>query len=217
MVETELRLAKEEEARLLEHRRRTMASSLSSQSDRSTLSEVSEVSEGGRDKAPSAASAASAGSGGGASVRSSSTMGVSVASSSTIAADLELDATQTTPLTLSFEKLSFWVDITPAAQKMRLCLARRREKKILDSVSGYFRPGTLTAIMGPSGAGKSTLLNLLAGRTHHGAFDGLRLLNGRHMDKKAYASAMRQQGCVAPGCRSTAAALSVPCWDGSNF
>ena len=33
---------------------------------------------------------------------------------------------------------------------------REREKKILHSVTGAIRPGTLTAIMGPSGAGKST-------------------------------------------------------------
>ena len=34
---------------------------------------------------------------------------------------------------------------------------------ILDSVSGKFQSGQLTAILGPSGAGKTSLMNILAG------------------------------------------------------
>lgn len=40
---------------------------------------------------------------------------------------------------------------------------RKRTKKILKGVSGYFKSGQLTAIMGPSGAGKTSLFHILTG------------------------------------------------------
>mmetsp|Transcript_22486 Transcript_22486/g.56832 ORF Transcript_22486/g.56832 Transcript_22486/m.56832 type:complete len:738 (-) Transcript_22486:770-2983(-) len=36
--------------------------------------------------------------------------------------------------------------------------------RILDSMTGHFEPGRLTALMGPSGSGKTTLMDLLANR-----------------------------------------------------
>lgn len=61
----------------------------------------------------------------------------------------------------------------------------RREKLILDNVSGYVRTGTMLAVMGSSGAGKTSLLNLLAGRitTSKGATaTGSVFLNGQPRD-----------------------------------
>jgi ABC-type multidrug transport system ATPase subunit len=43
---------------------------------------------------------------------------------------------------------------------------------ILTSVSGYFKPGEMAALMGPSGSGKSTLLDILAGRKTVGTISG---------------------------------------------
>ncbi|RKO92797.1 brefeldin A resistance protein, partial [Blyttiomyces helicus] len=44
--------------------------------------------------------------------------------------------------------------------------------QLLDHVSGYACPGTLTALMGSSGAGKTTLLDVLAGRKTMGTIEG---------------------------------------------
>ncbi|KAH9480206.1 Brefeldin A resistance protein [Psilocybe cubensis] len=52
-------------------------------------------------------------------------------------------------------------------------------KQLLDNVSGYVFPGSLTALMGESGAGKTTLLNVLAERTDVGVVTGDRFINGQ--------------------------------------
>lgn len=51
-------------------------------------------------------------------------------------------------------------------------------RRLLDNVSGWVRPGTLTALMGSSGAGKTTLLDVLAQRTSTGVVGGNRRING---------------------------------------
>ncbi|EKG19816.1 ABC transporter-like protein [Macrophomina phaseolina MS6] len=56
------------------------------------------------------------------------------------------------------------------------------EKRLLNGVSGYVRPGQLTALMGASGAGKTTLLDTLAQRKSEGRVDGTVLLNGKPLD-----------------------------------
>lgn len=45
-------------------------------------------------------------------------------------------------------------------------------RKLLDNVSGWVKPGTLTALMGVSGAGKTTLLDVLAQRVSFGVVTG---------------------------------------------
>ncbi|KAI3403095.2 SNQ2 [Candida oxycetoniae] len=57
-----------------------------------------------------------------------------------------------------------------------------KERKLLDNVSGYCIPGTLTALMGESGAGKTTLLNTLAQRIDFGVVTGDMLVNGKDLD-----------------------------------
>ncbi|CAI4057848.1 hypothetical protein SKDZ_04G2390 [Saccharomyces kudriavzevii ZP591] len=64
-------------------------------------------------------------------------------------------------------------------------------RMLLDNVSGYCVPGTMTALMGESGAGKTTLLNTLAQR-NVGIITGDMLVNGRPID----ASFERRTGYV---------------------
>ncbi|PLB49697.1 ATP-binding cassette transporter [Aspergillus steynii IBT 23096] len=65
-------------------------------------------------------------------------------------------------------------------------------RRLLDHVSGWVKPGTLTALMGVSGAGKTTLLDVLAQRTSMGVITGDMFVNGRSPD----ASFQRKTGYV---------------------
>ncbi|KAI6783459.1 ATP-binding cassette transporter ABC1 [Emericellopsis cladophorae] len=65
-------------------------------------------------------------------------------------------------------------------------------RRLLDHVSGWVKPGTLTALMGVSGAGKTTLLDVLAQRTTMGVVTGDMLVNGTPLD----ASFQRNTGYV---------------------
>lgn len=56
-------------------------------------------------------------------------------------------------------------------------------RRLLDHVSGFVKPGTLTALMGVSGAGKTTLLDVLAQRTSMGVITGDMLVNGKPQDE----------------------------------
>lgn len=59
---------------------------------------------------------------------------------------------------------------------------RGESRRLLDNVSGWVKPGTLTALMGVSGAGKTTLLNVLAQRMSIGVVTGQMLLDGKPLN-----------------------------------
>ncbi|PRP75001.1 hypothetical protein PROFUN_07394 [Planoprotostelium fungivorum] len=52
------------------------------------------------------------------------------------------------------------------------------KRLLLDHVSGWIKPGQMTALMGSSGAGKTTLLDVLAQRKTQGVVEGTMLLDG---------------------------------------
>ena len=53
------------------------------------------------------------------------------------------------------------------------------ERKLLNDVNGYAKPGVMIALMGASGAGKTTLLNTLAQRQSMGVVSGDMLVDGK--------------------------------------
>ncbi|OJJ30431.1 hypothetical protein ASPWEDRAFT_121427 [Aspergillus wentii DTO 134E9] len=57
------------------------------------------------------------------------------------------------------------------------------QRKLLDDVQGYVKPGRLTALMGASGAGKTTLLNTLAQRINFGVVTGSFLVDGKPLPR----------------------------------
>ncbi|KAE8379057.1 ABC-2 type transporter-domain-containing protein [Aspergillus bertholletiae] len=59
---------------------------------------------------------------------------------------------------------------------------KNEPRRLLDHVSGWVKPGTLTALMGVSGAGKTTLLDVLAHRTTMGVITGDMFVNGDALD-----------------------------------
>lgn len=65
-------------------------------------------------------------------------------------------------------------------------------RRLLNHVSGWVKPGTLTALMGVSGAGKTTLLDALAQRTTVGVLSGDMFVDGKPLD----ASFQRKTGYV---------------------
>jgi ABC-type multidrug transport system ATPase subunit len=70
------------------------------------------------------------------------------------------------------------------------------KRRLLDHVSGWVKPGTLTALMGASGAGKTTLLDVLAQRTSVGVVTGDMLVSGEPFgaDFQRQTGYVQQQG-----------------------
>ena len=60
---------------------------------------------------------------------------------------------------------------------------KSEHRRILDNVSGWVKPGTLTALMGVSGAGKTTLLDVLAQRVSMGVVTGDMFVSGKPLDQ----------------------------------
>nr|XP_024402508.1 pleiotropic drug resistance protein 1-like isoform X1 [Physcomitrium patens]XP_024402509.1 pleiotropic drug resistance protein 1-like isoform X1 [Physcomitrium patens]XP_024402510.1 pleiotropic drug resistance protein 1-like isoform X1 [Physcomitrium patens]XP_024402511.1 pleiotropic drug resistance protein 1-like isoform X1 [Physcomitrium patens]XP_024402512.1 pleiotropic drug resistance protein 1-like isoform X1 [Physcomitrium patens]XP_024402513.1 pleiotropic drug resistance protein 1-li len=81
------------------------------------------------------------------------------------------------PAMLSFHQIVYEIKI-PGIKDPRV---------LLSNVSGFSKPGTMTALMGSSGAGKTTLLDVLAGRKTTGRILGDILANGYPKEQETFA------------------------------
>ncbi|PLW22332.1 hypothetical protein PCASD_11177 [Puccinia coronata f. sp. avenae] len=74
---------------------------------------------------------------------------------------------------ISARKPFTWEDLTYDVQ------VPGGQRRLLNNIYGYVKPGTLTALMGSSGAGKTTLLDVLANRKTTGVIGGKVKVAGR--------------------------------------
>jgi len=84
-----------------------------------------------------------------------------------------------TPLSLAFHDLHYTV-------KVKNSEGATVDRKLLNGISGYVKPGQLTALMGASGAGKTTLMDVIAGRKTAGKIEGQILVNGLPQNPAVY-------------------------------
>ena len=78
-------------------------------------------------------------------------------------------------VSVGFSDLSYSVPIKPKSKAQ----AAPTSLTILNSISGSFVAGKISALMGPSGSGKTSLLDCLAGRKNSGEITGKITFNGK--------------------------------------
>lgn len=97
------------------------------------------------------------------------------------------------PVEVRFDNLCYEVQIPDGGANSKSCPnplrpPKTRAKRIIDNVSGVFKPGKLTAVMGASGAGKTSLLSVLAGLARGGTVRGSVQVNGAPANPRALRS-----------------------------
>ncbi|KAJ0075534.1 hypothetical protein Patl1_34364 [Pistacia atlantica] len=92
------------------------------------------------------------------------------------------------PHSITFDEISYSVDMP---KEMKLQGVVENKLRLLNGLSGAFRPGVLTALMGVSGAGKTTLMDVLAGRKTGGYIEGTITISGYPKKQETFAPWLR--------------------------
>ncbi|KAI4182663.1 MAG: hypothetical protein LQ346_006537, partial [Caloplaca aetnensis] len=85
---------------------------------------------------------------------------------------------ESTPRIAQSDEIFTWTDVEYSVPY------EGSQRKLLNRVHGYAKPGVMIALMGASGAGKTTLLNTLSQRQTMGAVSGTMLVDGRPLGKE---------------------------------
>ena len=93
----------------------------------------------------------------------------------------DIGTTGSAPTALEFRDLCY--SVTIPAEK---ACGKSTQRQLLTNITGFARPGCMTALMGPSGAGKSTLLDVLANKKTGGKVEGAILVNGNARNEKTF-------------------------------
>ncbi|XP_044480570.1 pleiotropic drug resistance protein 1-like [Mangifera indica] len=88
------------------------------------------------------------------------------------------------PHSITFDEIKYSVDMP---KEMKLQGVVEDKLRLLNGLSGAFRPGVLTALMGVSGAGKTTLMDVLAGRKTGGYIEGTITISGYPKKQETFA------------------------------
>ncbi|KAL0315632.1 UNVERIFIED_CONTAM: ABC transporter G family member 32 [Sesamum radiatum] len=98
-------------------------------------------------------------------------------------------------VSMSFSNISYYVDVPLELKQQGIS---EDKLKLLNNITGAFRPGVLTALVGVSGAGKTTLMDVLAGRKTGGTIEGNISISGYPKRQETFARISGPQ--VTYGC-----------------
>ncbi|GAB4820274.1 hypothetical protein N2152v2_007320 [Parachlorella kessleri] len=93
------------------------------------------------------------------------------------------------PLVFTFKDVSYSVPM-PEGVEAKVIVTEgphAGQLRLLDRISGAFKPGVLCSLMGASGAGKTTLMDVLAGRKTGGTISGEMYIKGFPKEQRTFA------------------------------
>ncbi|KAL0333913.1 UNVERIFIED_CONTAM: ABC transporter G family member 32 [Sesamum angustifolium] len=114
-------------------------------------------------------------------------------------------------VSMSFSNISYYVDVPLELKQQGIS---EDKLKLLNNITGAFRPGVLTALVGVSGAGKTTLMDVLAGRKTGGTIEGNISISGYPKRQETFAriSGYCEQNDIHSPCLTVHESLLFSAW-----